>query len=663
MKIFVINLDHRSDRLAFISNQLKNLEWERFPAINGHLLSLEDIKTMGFSPAQDWADPMIGRPLTYTEIATSISHFKLWEKCVELDEPILILEDDVHMARSLSTDQLLSVLNSTDIVYLDHREMFTDRTTDLNEELFAPYYPYLNSAYAITPSLAKKLINSDFKNNVVPVDEFFPCLLGVNYYDTCLSNDLFIQKTLIDLQKKYADIIPIRGAAYKRNIFKQVSRSILGSDIESGKKIKESDIIMNDKVHVFTVGTDESKMLNFNKTADKFNIKYTNLGHGVVWEGGSTNGPACGQKLNLVKQAIKDLEDTDIVLFCDGYDVVFNDDLSTVVDRYKGFDCELLFGAEKNCWPDKNLAPFFTNSITEYKYLNSGLYIGKVGILKEILSNSISNTSDDQYYMQIEYLKYEKTGKIKLDFENYIFQNMGGAYEDITLKPNNQLLNTATRCCPCILHGNGGPQDKANFLKFIAPLVSDKPSNSIIEYIPASNYTVVSNEIIEMDFLTEEMCDKLVLLAEQYGKWESMYGDKFPGQEVRLRSINVRLFEELEEHFNSTVNKVIEKYWWPTLMYGLRDAFIIKYSPGTQTKLNCHNDASMVSGIVKLNTGYTGGDTYFRRQDFSNINTKKGNIILWPGQVTHGHEGREVTSGTKYNLVIWTSRMKKDINY
>ena len=50
-------------------------------------------------------------------------------------------------------------------------------------------------------------------------------------------------------------------------------------------------------VHVFTVGTDESKMTNFRLTANKFNINYTNLGRGVIWEGGNTNGPGCGQNL------------------------------------------------------------------------------------------------------------------------------------------------------------------------------------------------------------------------------------------------------------------------------------------------------------------------------------------------------------------------------
>ena len=45
----------------------------------------------------------------------------------------------------------------------------------------------------------------------------------------------------------------------------------------------------------------------------------------------------------------------------------------------------------------------------------------------------------------------------------------------------------------------------------------------------------------------------------------------------------------------------------------------------------------------------------------SNDNTKVGDCILFPGQVTHGHQCEEITAGTKYSLTIWTSRYEGDI--
>ena len=46
-------------------------------------------------------------------------------------------------------------------------------------------------------------------------------------------------------------------------------------------------------------------------------------------------------------------------------------------------------------------------------------------------------------------------------------------------------------------------------------------------------------------------------------------------------------------------------------MYGIRDFFAMRYSLDTQTELALHNDASMVSGSVKLNDNYQGAELSF----------------------------------------------------
>ena len=37
-----------------------------------------------------------------------------------------------------------------------------------------------------------------------------------------------------------------------------------------------------------------------------------------------------------------------------------------------------------------------------------------------------------------------------------------------------------------------------------------------------------------------------------------------------------------------------------------------------------------------------------------------GKLLLFPGQVTHGHTSTELLSGTKYSLTIWSQRYKGD---
>ena len=82
----------------------------------------------------------------------------------------------------------------------------------------------------------------------------------------------------------------------------------------------------------------------------------------------------------------------------------------------------------------------------------------------------------------------------------------------------------------------------------------------------------------------------------------------------------------------------------------------------TQTSLNLHHDASLVTGSVKLNDDYKGATLIFPRQYTNNEDVPVGKCILFPGQVTHGHYCDELKEGTKYSLTMWTSRYEGDVN-
>lgn len=652
MNIFVINLDYRTDRLAHINEQLQKYQWQRHKAFDGRETSLTELKEHGWIPDSEWIDPLLGRELTLTEIGCFISHYQCWETIVNTNQPAIIFEDDVELIGDLNIPLYEKILSDHDILYLGYREM-SQRPRLVVEDIVEPIYPYLLSSYCLSPAGARKLINTHIVQQIIPADEYLPIMIGYDHVD---NNNA--KQHLISIVEQYKQYPKLKAAALKQHAVKQLSRSILGSDIESGPKMN----MKANRTHVVTVATDENKAGVLFASATRNNITIQNIGKGVVWEGGDMTGPGGGQKINLMKHFLQQQDDQDIVIFVDGYDVLINDDLPTVVQRYLGFECDVLFAAEKTCWPDSSLVDLFPSQGTEYKFLNSGLYVGKVSSLKRLFEEGVANAGDDQLYMQKRYLKQQELGlTMKLDVENYVFQCLAKAAADVSIKPNKQILNTATRCCPCILHGNGGPQDKARFEDIVSTLgYSEKEVN----FLPTNNkFQIVAPDILITDFMTPEECQKLIDKAEAFGKWESMYGDKFPGQELRIRVLDIKLFEKLEKYFVTDINPIVEKYWWPLQMYGLRDAFIIKYSPDTQKKLNCHHDASLVSGIVKLNDQYTGGGTYFYRQKYNTESVPVGKMVLWPGQVTHGHEGQEVTSGTKYALVIWTSRRKGDVNY
>jgi len=103
----VINLDRSPQRLLAISKQLAglNMPWERLPAAEGKLYSLEDAELVDL--------PEFGRrhgktPL-HGELGCYLSHVWAMRRFLETDSPYaLILEDDVHIAAHLP--QVLDVL-------------------------------------------------------------------------------------------------------------------------------------------------------------------------------------------------------------------------------------------------------------------------------------------------------------------------------------------------------------------------------------------------------------------------------------------------------------------------------------------------------------------------------------------------------------------------
>ena len=548
-------------------------------------------------PDRAWVDPLLGRGLLKTEFGCSVSHFRVWQKIAASGVAGIVLEEDAVFS-SFDVAEIDGLLKSHDSVWLGHRENSLG-------------YWYNAHAYAITPKTAAMLCEG-FAENVIPADEWLPSKLknSFNYF-------------------------------YKPELVKQIPRSVRPSEIEGGSM----------QTHIITVGTDENKMWGLEQSAKRHGITYLNLGRGVEWGGGTMEGQGGGHKINLVRSHIQTLPDEDIVLFVDGYDVLFTDNIHSIKERFDGFDCDILFAAEKSCWPQPTIAPQFPMTPTPYKYLNSGVYMGKVARLNHFFSEVVANDQDDQLWMQKRFLGANGLN-VKLDHEGYIFQ-----CDDEVSYDGKQISNGM--CCPCIYHGNGGDDAKARFnsladkFGYIQNAIESPPVNSL-------SYEEVAKDILVVPFLSEAQCRDIIAKSEAVGGWGQMAGDKFPAQEIRADKLG--LWEELEAAWKDHLGKVAESKWTPMEHIGLRDAFAMRYAMDTQTSLGFHTDASLVTGSVKLNEDYEGAELIFPHQNFSNINVPLGHCILFPSAVTHGHKVNPLKSGVKYSLTMWTSRYQGDVN-
>lgn len=95
MKVFVVNLDHDVEKLAKVSERLRNIgvEFERIPAVSGRALPTEE-KTLAKNRFRLWCS--IGRPLQDGELGCALSHLNIYRKMLaEGIQNALVLEDDV----------------------------------------------------------------------------------------------------------------------------------------------------------------------------------------------------------------------------------------------------------------------------------------------------------------------------------------------------------------------------------------------------------------------------------------------------------------------------------------------------------------------------------------------------------------------------------------
>ncbi len=483
MKTVVINLPTRRDRLASFNTNNPNISYELFRAVDGHKISYNKLLEQGFDTNHDWIDPLLKTPLTKGEVGCFLSHWHIWCKCIEKNEPIIVLEDDAILTDKFNVEEISNL--PYDFVYLGWKEM--DKSEEIDGKLVKPVYPYWTLAYMIRPEAARVLVNDVIKCNIIPVDEYLPTKM----------ND-------------------IRVAGYNNNVVIPISRVDGGSDVVAKNRY---DYFLDFNTYACTVATDESKAEKLLKSAKIQNSTFINLGDKTAWKGGVMEaGKGGGQKINLVREFIKDKKDSDVIVFFDGYDTFLSESIEEITYRFMEFSERAIFSSERFCWPDESLAEELkaknNTQNTPYQYLNSGTYVARIGELKRIFEEYIPNDGDDQLYVHKQHL----TGKydIACDVEGYIFT----CYEPQIEVRNGQLYNPVTGCYTCAYHGNGGQKQKEWMGKVYHNYYG-------FNYIPTRKYDILSDDIILIDFMSEDMCRNMISLAEKK-QFRIMEGDKVP---------------------------------------------------------------------------------------------------------------------------------------
>lgn len=180
MRIFVISLKNSFERRASIEQQMANygLSFEFFDAIDGRIDPPHPLFKNYDYTKRLWLTS--GRMPMRGELGCYASHYLLWQKCIELNEPIIILEDDVTISENLGI--YLSILKEKTNAY-----GFLRLESEVGKCRFFPKENAVNytisfmdnnwggtQAYSISPISAQKLIKGS-QTWSMPVDNYVGC--------------------------------------------------------------------------------------------------------------------------------------------------------------------------------------------------------------------------------------------------------------------------------------------------------------------------------------------------------------------------------------------------------------------------------------------------------------------------------------------------------
>jgi glycosyl transferase family 25 len=196
MDIYVISLERSADRkIVFDNYNSKYIKYTYFNAIDGNNININKLDKRIFkSGSKNYSNGAIG---------CAQSHLQLWEKCIELDKPIIILEDDAIVSRDFNKhvnnlmnslvpkkwdiiqlnynfDSILSYKNTNCMfnktpVTKEHISTFVN--SKINTTIAKLNHCFGTSAYIINPIGAKilkercfpldnRIINMPFLNNI-----------------------------------------------------------------------------------------------------------------------------------------------------------------------------------------------------------------------------------------------------------------------------------------------------------------------------------------------------------------------------------------------------------------------------------------------------------------------------------------------------------------
>jgi hypothetical protein len=161
---------------------------------------------------------------------------------------------------------------------------------------------------------------------------------------------------------------------------------------------------------------------------------------------------------------------------------------------------------------------------------------------------------------------------------------------------------------------------------------------------------------------TDEYCQLLIEEAEHANKWitetetfeainsQGLVEIDDPETIQHLHQIDSRLEQVYYTIVEKHIRPIIESLWVTFRIQKKDRPYVLKYEPDVIKEMGLHFDMETVAMVVTLSRPdqYEGGGTYFPRWNYSTGKPAPGTAIVYPGGVSHEHQGLKITSGKRY---------------
>lgn len=230
IQVFVINLEESHERRTFITEQFKSfphIPYQIFKAVNGK--EKPDYPLFEKYNEQERLKRK-GHKMNSSQLGCWASHYHLWEKCIELNQGIIILEDDsiIHSHFNEVYEFICSAQNQFEFLWLSpaaprvrYQKGKTIQFLPNSFYKVARFYKSWRNTtgYFITPQAAQKLLNFA-KQWVYEVD------ITIDRYWENKIDYLAITPACVEADFSKESNIPVNKGTSNRDLSTKVRREV-----------------------------------------------------------------------------------------------------------------------------------------------------------------------------------------------------------------------------------------------------------------------------------------------------------------------------------------------------------------------------------------------------------------------------------------------------